>query len=135
MSYITQADCYSVIEAETLAAICDDAQFALAVSQAQSEAFGYLRGRYDIAQIKAQTADQRHEYLVLVLVDLALYHLHSRKTPREVPQIRTDRYTEAKQWLEKTADGTLSQDLPQGEENQQQNGLRCGSNPIFPTQY
>lgn len=98
---------------------------------AQTEMESYLRGRYDVDAIftapnavvgvpatgttaaVAAKPDQRNRQVVMYLVDMALYHLHSRQNPRNVPQIRQDRYDHAISWLRMARKGELSVGLPE----------------------
>jgi phage gp36-like protein len=86
---------------------------------AQTEMESYLRGRYDVeaiftaSQAVPAKPDQRNRQVVMYLVDMALYHLHSRQNPRNVPQIRQDRYDHAISWLKMARKGELSVGLPE----------------------
>jgi phage gp36-like protein len=48
----------------------------------------------------------------MLLVDITLYHLHSRISPKEVPIVRLDRYNSAIKYLQKIASGELNPMLP-----------------------
>lgn len=80
---------------------------------AQVEMESYLRGRYDVAAVFSATGAERNRQVVMYLVDMALYHLHSRQNPRNVPQIRQDRYDHAISWLKMARKGELSVGLPE----------------------
>lgn len=56
--------------------------------------------------------DNRNALLVMIYVDIVLYHLHSRINPRNIPQLRLDRYDEAKKMLIGFASGELYINLP-----------------------
>ena len=56
--------------------------------------------------------DNRNALLVMIYVDIVLYHLHSRINPRNIPQLRLDRCDEAKKMLIGVAGGELFLDLP-----------------------
>jgi hypothetical protein len=49
--------------------------------------------------------DTRDQLIVMWLIDITLYHLHSRIAPRNVPDLRLHRYNEAIKQLEAAADG------------------------------
>jgi phage gp36-like protein len=55
--------------------------------------------------------DNRNQQIVLYMVDICLYHLHSRINPRNIPQLRGLRYEEAIKWLNMVASGTVTADL------------------------
>lgn len=82
---------------------------------AQEEMESYLRDRFDVATIFAETGNDRSRLIVLYMVDIALYHLFSAITPRQVPQIRMDRYDMAIRWLNAVAKGTINPGLPENE--------------------
>lgn len=56
--------------------------------------------------------DNRDQQLVMYLIDMALYHVHSRIAPRNVPELRTRRYEAAIEWLRMCADGSVTPALP-----------------------
>jgi hypothetical protein len=49
--------------------------------------------------------DNRSQMLVLFMIDMVLYQLHSRISPRNIPEIRESRYEAAKSWLKNVARG------------------------------
>lgn len=85
---------------------------------AQSEMESYLRGRYDVVNIFNKTGTDRNELIVMYLIDMVLYHLHSRINPNKVPEIRGIRYDAALAWLKAVSKGELSPDLPLLEDNE-----------------
>jgi hypothetical protein len=56
--------------------------------------------------------DNRDPQLVTAVADIALYHLHSRIAPRNVPELRLRRSTEARAWLTACATGAVTPTLP-----------------------
>lgn len=50
--------------------------------------------------------DNRNQQLVMFLIDITLYHLHSRIAPKNIPELRMDRYHAAIAWLKMAAKGT-----------------------------
>lgn len=52
--------------------------------------------------------DPRPELIKLYLIDLALYHLHSARNPRNIPTLRMSRRDEATKWLEMVGRGDIS---------------------------
>jgi hypothetical protein len=65
--------------------------------------------------------DNRNQQIVLFLIDICLYHLHSRINPRNIPDLRKERYNGndpmdrggAIGWLKSVAHGNVMADLPQ----------------------
>ena len=56
--------------------------------------------------------DNRDQQMLLYFVDIALYHLHSRIAPRNIPQLRIDRYHSAIDWLKMCGKGEVTPNLP-----------------------
>lgn len=100
---------------------------------AQAEMETYLVNRYDIQKIfdLEQEPKKRNALIVMYLVDMALYHLHSNIQPNDVPEIRYERYKQAIAWLKDVAVGKLSPVLPEKEEMDNENNtgnIFIGSN-------
>ena len=56
--------------------------------------------------------DNRNQVLMGGVIDVALYHLHSRIAPRNIPDLRVKRYDDFIRYLREVAKGNLSVDLP-----------------------
>jgi phage gp36-like protein len=82
---------------------------------AQAEMETYLNSRYDIASIfsTTQPEEDRNRLIVLYLVDITLYHLHSNISPDTIPELRESRYKAAITWCKDVAKGTISPILPE----------------------
>lgn len=73
-----------------------------------TEVRSYLAPLYDVAlEFTKQSTEPRNELLVMYVVDVALYHLHSRINPRQVPEKRQIRYDSAISWLNKASKGIV----------------------------
>lgn len=79
---------------------------------AQSMIESYLRDRYDVALIFAQTGNARHPMILKIMIDIALYELFTRITPDQIPDIRKERYEQDIIWLKDVATNKISVDLP-----------------------
>lgn len=67
----------------------------------------------DISNTTYWTAgDNRSQQLVLYIIDIALYHVHSRISPRNIPDLRVKRYDDAIKWLKMAAKGDITPNLP-----------------------
>ena len=66
---------------------------------AVDETAGYLTSRYDVNTIFSQTGTNRNATLKQKVIDIALYHIHSRANPNVLPEIRMKRYDDAIDWL------------------------------------
>ena len=83
--------------------------------------------------------DSRNAELILYLIDMVLFHVHSRANPMNVPTLRYDRYkgndfgnTGAIGWLKAVASGSITASLPE-KSPQQGNSIRYGVNNIRDT--
>lgn len=56
--------------------------------------------------------DNRNQQLVNYMIDIALYHVHSRISPRNIPDLRVKRYDDAIRWLKMAGRGDITADLP-----------------------
>lgn len=112
--FLTQDDFKTVIKDDHLSKITDSDPSTLdeAIRVAVGELTSYLSNRYDAATALALTGVNRNSFLVLRCVDLALYHLYSRVSPRNIPDLRRDRYTECIDWLKMINKGTAVLNIP-----------------------
>lgn len=104
---------------------------------AQEEMESYLRERYNVGEIFGETGDERSKLIVMYLIDISLYHMFSAITPRNVPQVRIDRYDAAIAWLQKVAAGKISPDLPVNEDEDGNNITNSlfGNSPLDGTNW
>ncbi len=111
--------------------ISGNTTLASAELAAQSEMESYLRARYDVVNIFNKTGTDRNELIVMYMIDMVLYHLHSRINPNKVPDLRGIRYEAAISWLKSVAKGEISPDLPLLEDTEGNtiNIIAYGSNP------
>lgn len=114
MPFLTTADYDTLIKDVTLAQVTGGSAAVQLQSElaAQQEMESYLNQRYRVAQIFAQTGTSRSPLIVMYMLDIALYHMHSRITPRNIPEIRVDRYDSAIAWLKMVSKGDITPDLP-----------------------
>lgn len=64
------------------------------------------------------SGDNRNQELVMYCIDIALYHLHSRIAPRNIPELRVKRYDDAISKLKNYAKGDdVTLDLPRIQPN------------------
>lgn len=59
-----------------------------------------------------KAGDNRSQQLITYMVDIALYHVHKRIAPRNIPDIRCKAYDDAKAWLKLCARGEVTANLP-----------------------
>ena len=109
---------------ETLVEICED--------RAISEMRGYMSARYDVDALFSAEGTARNQLVLMMAIDIAVYHLFSIHNPQKISQIRKDRYERAVEWLKQIAAFKISVDgapsLP--EETVKNNSpMRMSSNP------
>lgn len=114
MQFLTRNDFLSLIDNATLNVVAgtDDTKLIDAERIAIDQMNSSLSIRYDVNAIFSQTAGDRNALIVMYTVDLALYFLHAKASPDNIPTLRKDRYTDAQEWLDKVADGFISPLLP-----------------------
>lgn len=93
-----------------------------------------LAKRKDVAAIftPAPTTgnDTRDPYIVMLVMDIALYHLWTGKAPGQIPTTRKERYQDAIEWLKDEGSGlNASGDLPDNEDGDYQGDVRISSRP------
>lgn len=85
-----------------------DSMELMAIAEMQS----YLAARFDTTNIFNKQGNERSSIIVLYLIDMILYHLHARVSPRNISQLRIDRYNQAIEWLKMASTGIIQPDLP-----------------------
>lgn len=58
-----------------------------------------------VAEPTWKLSTARNPLIISTLMDLTLYHIHSRISPNNIPQIRIDRYEAAQEWLHEVSMG------------------------------
>ena len=131
--FLSQSDYMAQIQPEIKQAVAGDQSiWSASELQAEEEITGYLRNRFKVAEIFNQVGTARNARIVMLMVDVVLYHIHSRVAPRNIPEIREVRYEQAIEWLKAVNKGTIVPDLPMLDDTV--NGgslseLKLGSNP------
>ena len=80
---------------ESIVEICED--------RAIAEMRGYLSARYDVDAIFSAEGDARNQLVLMMAIDIAVYHIFSIHNPQKMSQIRKDRYERAVEWLKQVA--------------------------------
>ena len=115
---------------KSLVEICED--------RAVAEMRCYLSGRYDCdalfrPYVAAESQpDTRHQLVLMMALDIAIYHIFSIHNPMKLSQLRKDRYERAIEWLKAVAAGTISiEGAPLAPEEKQvaNQSFRIVSNP------
>lgn len=79
---------------------------------AQSYIETHLRSKYDVEQIFAQTGNDRHRDIVMIMIDIVIYHLVMRVSPKQAQETRVKLYEDACKWLSDVRKGNIIPDLP-----------------------
>lgn len=113
--FITDDD-YDVQTQADVLKLLDNSSNKHRLRQAEKYAIGEinkrLAGRYNMQQVFNQTGDDRDWYMVMITIDIAIYHLYSQKAPRQIPEYRQIRYDTAIEWLRDVGNGSNPTDLP-----------------------
>lgn len=110
MIYLTNLDFQQQIQDVNLQQIINnnsgflDNSVLLAIAESRS----YLIQKFDIDAEIQKTLTNRDLQLVSCNVDIALYHLHCRISPRNIPELRLTRYENAIEWLKMCSQGIVT---------------------------
>lgn len=109
---------------ETLVEICED--------RAIAEMRGYLSKRYDCNAIFSVAGEERNQLVLMMVIDIAVYHIFCIHNPQKLSQVRKDRYERAVEWMKAVANEEISIDgaplLPE-EDRARKSALMFKSNP------
>ena len=109
---------------ETLVEICED--------RAIAEMRGYLSKRYDCNAIFSASGEERNQLILMMVIDIAVYHIFCIHNPQKLSQVRKDRYERAVEWMKAVANEEVSIDgaplLPE-EDRARKSALMFKSNP------
>ncbi|MBQ7812111.1 MAG: DUF1320 domain-containing protein [Bacteroidales bacterium] len=85
--------------------ICED--------RAISEMKGYLSAKFDCEKIFSASGEARHQLVLMMAIDIAIYHLFCIHNPRNISEVRVDRYKRAIEWCKQVRSGEVNPpDLP-----------------------
>ena len=113
MSQFVQISDYDAsIHREILDALTrdDDAVVEICEDRAIAQVRSFLSRRYDCDLIFAAAGDDRNQLILMMVIDIAVYHIFCIHNPQKLSQIRKDRYERALEWLKAVAAGEISVD-------------------------
>lgn len=113
MSKFIQIEDYDAsIHSEILDALIrkDHAIIEICEERAIAEMRGYLSGRYDCNAIFNAEGADRNQLVLMMAIDIAVYHLFCIHNPQKISQVRTDRYDRAIEWLKQVSKQAISID-------------------------
>lgn len=89
-----------VREDEAVIEVCED--------RAIAEMRSYLARRYDCDRIFSATGADRNQLVLMMVIDIAVYHIFCIHNPQKLSQIRKDRYERAVEWMKAVAAEEIS---------------------------
>lgn len=84
----------------------------------------------DAVFITPDDPDTRDEFVIMLTVDLTLYHLYSQTGNKDVPEHRQNRYDDALKWLKDVGRGDVNSELPALPEDEFKTDFRLNSRPV-----
>lgn len=108
--FIELEDYDASIHREILGALTreDDAVIEVCEDRAVAEMRCYLAKRYDCDAIFAARGGQRHQLVLMMAIDIAVYHIFCIHNPQKLSQVRKDRYERAVEWMKAVAAEEIS---------------------------
>jgi len=116
MDFITENDFEVQVRQEILSLLDgsdEKTAVALATRMATDQIRQYIGGRYDCDTIFAAEGENRDHFIVMITIDILLYHLWAKRAPRKIPEYRATRYQDALDWLKAVGSGEMDSALPQ----------------------
>lgn len=129
-NFIAKTDLYPQILEDELNEITrdDDTLISAAIASAQAEMRVFLYDSYDVDYIFARTGSARHQLLVNLMADMAIYYLVARTQAGQDIADREARYKRAVKTLKELQNSDTYSDLPRREKTVQTH-IVSGSNP------
>lgn len=126
--FISKEDFDATVHRDILEAITrqDDAVVEICTERAIAEMRCYLSGRYDCDAVFSATGKERNQLVLMMLTDMAVYHLFCLHNPQKLSQMRKDRYERAVEWLKAVRRGDISVDgLPPAQKSPEEAVASC----------
>lgn len=132
--FIDLTDYDASIHAEILDALTrkDPSLVEICEDRAITEARCYLSKRYDCDAIFGARGDARNQLVLMMMIDIAVYHTFCIHNPYKLSPIRKERYERAIKWLEMIKSEDLSiEGVPLLPEEERTGGpmFKIASNP------
>ena len=112
--YLNEIDFTTLADQEDIDIVtnADAAKRERALKMAMDEVRSYMRIRYRINHEFLKTGDDRNDYIMLIVIDLTMYHLFSMLAPRMGMETKKERYDAAIKWLKDVRDGKSDPGIP-----------------------
>lgn len=132
--FITPEDYDASIHQEILDALIRDDRSIVEICEdrAIAEMRGYMSARYDCDRVFSAQGSARNQLVLMMALDITIYHIFSIHNPHNMSQIRIDRYNRAIEWLKGVQNGDIIVDgLPSLPDDERHNISSCQirSNP------
>lgn len=105
---------------EAIVEICED--------RAITEMRGYLAGRYDCDKIFSAIGNDRNQLVLMMLLDITVYHIFCIHNPQKLSQMRKDRYDRAVEWMKAVKRGMSIDGAPLLEKEERKSSYEMHSN-------
>jgi phage gp36-like protein len=111
-NFIKTEDYDASIHREILDAITreDSAIVEICEDRAIASMRGYLSHRYDTDAIFSAEGTERNQLVLMMAIDIAVYHIFCIHNPQKISSVRKDRYERAMEWLKQVAAEDISID-------------------------
>lgn len=109
-TFINPSDYDASIHQEILDAVTrsDSAIVEICEDRAIAEMRGYLQARYDCDTIFSATGNDRNQLILMMAIDISLYHIFCAHNPQKLSPMRVSRYERAMEWLKKVSENKLA---------------------------
>lgn len=107
----------------------DNAIVEICEDRAIAEMRGYLCGRYDCDKLFAATGANRNQLVLMMLIDITVYHIFCIHNPVKLSKIRKDRYDRAVEWMRAVKRGMAIDGAPELEKADRKAPYELRSNP------
>lgn len=111
-NFITLDDYDASIHREILDALVrnDEAIIEIIEDRAISEMRSFLSSRYDCDKLFDAAGEKRNRLVLMMALDMAIYHVFCIHNPQKLSQMRKDRYDRAMAWLKEVNRGRATID-------------------------
>jgi phage gp36-like protein len=108
--FVQLSDYDATIHREILDALTrtDESVIEICEDRAIAEMRCYLSKRYDCDRIFSATEDKRLQLVLMMVIDIAVYHIFCIHNPQKLSQLRKDRYERAVEWMKAVAAEDIS---------------------------
>lgn len=108
--FVTPEDYDASVHRDILDALVRDDLSLLEICEdrAIAEARCYLSRRYDCNSIFSAEGEARHQLILMMVIDIAVYHIFCIHNPQKLSPMRKARYERAIEWLKSVAREEIS---------------------------